>query len=263
MSENPYAAASPESDPPKLKTTAAITRLAVSGLKLNLIHLLVIGGVIAVLIAIMLPATRRVRPAARRTQCKNNLKQIGLALYNYHDTYHAFPPAFTIDAYGRPLHSWRTLILPYLDQQSLYEKIDLAKAWDDPVNAEAFKTNLAVFRCPSTDCPMYHTTYMAVVGSRSCFQPTEPRSLSEITDNRSETLMVIEVASDKTVHWMAPVDTNEQFVLGFEPKTKFAHPGGLQALLADGAVRFLSANLDTAVRRALISIDGNDSVGDF
>jgi len=247
--DNPYASPSPESVPPKLKT----------GLKFNLIRLLVIGGIIAVVIALMLPATRRASPAARRTQCKNNLKQIGLALYNYHDTYHAFPPAFTVDADGKPLHSWRTLLLPYLDQKPLYDKIDLAKAWDNPVNAEAFKTHFHVFHCPSTEGPMTHTTYMAVVGFRSCFQPAESRSLSEITDNHSETLMVIEVANDKAVHWMSPVDANEQFVLDFEPKSKLDHTGGTHALFVDGSVRFLSANLDPAVRRALISIDGNES----
>lgn len=251
--DNPYASPSPESVPPKPKT----------GLQFKFIHVLAVGAVMAVVIALMLPARRNARPAARLMQCKNNLRQIALALNLYHDTYQAFPPAYTADAHGKPLHSWRTLILPFVDQRPLYEKIDLAKAWDDPVNAEAFKTNLAVFRCPSTDGAMNHTTYMAIAGSRSCFQSTKPRTLAEITDKHAETMMIIEVASDKGVPWMAPMDANEQIVLDFEPKTKLSHNGGTPAAFVDGSVRFLSANLNPAARRALISIDGNESVGDF
>ena len=111
---------------------------------LGLIFVLLVG------LALMLPAVSRgSREAAKRTQCKNNLKQIMLAFHNYHDTYSAFPPAYTTDADGRRLHSWRTLLLPYLDQQKLYSSIDLAKPWNDPVNAEARKSLLHVYSCPS------------------------------------------------------------------------------------------------------------------
>ncbi len=78
---------------------------------LTLVEFLVVFGIIIVLVALLLPGVRRGVPkAARRTQCKNNLKQISLALHNYHDEYQAFPPAYTMDADGQPLHSWRTLI---------------------------------------------------------------------------------------------------------------------------------------------------------
>jgi type II secretory pathway pseudopilin PulG len=103
-------------------------------------------SIIAFLFALMLPAGRVSRPAARRTQCKNNLKQVALALHNYADDHHALPPAYTVDAKGRPLHSWRTLILPYLDEQALYDSIDLSKPWDDPKNADAHEASLFSFR---------------------------------------------------------------------------------------------------------------------
>ena len=106
------------------------------------VEYLVVLAIIVVLIALLLPpASRSGRGEARRSQCKNNLKQIGLALHNYHDIYHVFPPAYTVDGNGKPLHSWRTLILPYLDQAPLYLKIDLSKPWDDPANAESFFFN--------------------------------------------------------------------------------------------------------------------------
>ena len=116
MTENLYASPSPENDPVALK----------AGSKSWPLHLLWIVPVGCLVIALMLPAQRRAREPARRSQCKNNLKQIGLALHNYHETYGAFPPAYTVDADGKRLHSWRTLILPYLDQAPLYDKIDFS-----------------------------------------------------------------------------------------------------------------------------------------
>src|SRR5262245_6205217 len=81
----------------------------------TLAEFLVVVGIIAVLIAFLLPSIRSGGEAARRAQCTNNLKQIALALYNYEQEHKVLPPAYTVDATGRPLHSWRTLILPYLE----------------------------------------------------------------------------------------------------------------------------------------------------
>src|SRR5579864_1381633 len=81
----------------------------------TLLELVVVVIIIVVLIALLLPAIRSSGPAARRAQCTNNLKQIALALSNYEQANSALPPAFTVDAEGKPLHSWRTLILPYLE----------------------------------------------------------------------------------------------------------------------------------------------------
>ena len=129
---------------------------------LTLIEFLVVGAIIAILITLLLPAHRSAPKAGRRAQCRNNMKQIGFALHNYHDTYGSFPPAFTVDAEGNRLHSWRTLLLPYLDQKILYETIDLTKPWDDPANQEAFNTNLAVYQCPSAFLDSPVTTYHGV-----------------------------------------------------------------------------------------------------
>lgn len=229
---------------------------------LSVIQLLAVLAILGVLVALFLPATRSARPAAYRTQCKNNLKQIGLALHNYHDTYHAFPPAYTVDENGKPLHSWRTLILPFVDQESLYNKLDLSKPWDDPANAEAFKARIPVYQCPSSpaDVSPAHTTYMAVVTTNSCLRPTEPRLMSDITDNHGETLMVIEVNHDHAVHWMSPTDADESLILGLGPETKQAHSGGMNAAYVDGSVMFLSAASSSADRLARISIAGGEQV---
>jgi hypothetical protein len=212
----------------------------------------------------MLPATNRgARQAAPRTQCKNNLKQIGLALANYRDANGAFPPAYTVDADGKPLHSWRTLLLPYLDQQSLYKTIDLSKPWNHPTNAEAYKTTIPGFACPSTKSQPGHTTYLAIVTPNSCLRPAETRLMSEITDGTSNTWIVIEAPPDHAVHWMAPIDADEHLILDFGTKTKLAHVGGMHVLLGDGSVRFVPANLPVADRLALISISGKETPPDF
>lgn len=254
MTDNPYASPEPVSDTPVLRKRPRITFLRV------LLGL----AIVFVLVALLLPATRRGgREAARRTQCKNNLKQIGLALHNYESKYHALPPAYTVDADGKPLHSWRTLILPWVEQQDLYNMIDLSKPWDDPANAEALKTVPHVYRCPSVALPPGFTSYLGIVGTNACFHPTAPRAFSEMTDGTGNTLMVFEVAQEQAVHWMAPQDASEEMVLNFGNDGKLNHTGGTQAALADGSVRFLSENLDTETLRALISSAANDRVGEF
>src|SRR5207248_2869881 len=90
---------------------------------------LMIGGLVGVLGRAMLQA----REEARASQCLC-IKQIGLALLNYHDTYGSFPPAYVADATGKPIHSWRVLILPFMEQSSLYNAYSMAEPWDGPNN---------------------------------------------------------------------------------------------------------------------------------
>ena len=220
---------------------------------------LVVAGVVVVLVvALMLPVTRSAGPAARRTQCKNNLKQIALALHLYHDQWNRFPPAYTVDADGRPLHSWRTLILPYLDQRRLYETIDLSIPWDDPSNQTAYETKVLAYRCPSIDIADAQTTYMAIVSPESCLRPVESSPLSEITDDAGKTMMVIEVNSSQAVHWMSPLDADEAMVLGLGQTGELPHANVLHAVFVDGSVQPLLADVPAAERRAAISIAGDD-----
>jgi prepilin-type N-terminal cleavage/methylation domain-containing protein/prepilin-type processing-associated H-X9-DG protein len=226
----------------------------------TLIELLVVLSVIAMLIAFLFPAQRRSREPARRSTCKNNLKQIGIALHNYAETYGGFPPAYTVDENGNRLHSWRTLILPFLDQKALYDRIDLSKPWSDPANAEAYKASIPIYLCPSATSPVSHTTYLAVVGEDSSFHPTRPRAISEFTDGPGQTLHVIEAGSHQAVHWMSPMDADSGMLLSISPTTELPHSGGFHALLVDGSVRFVSADAPEAIRLSPLSIAGNDTI---
>ena len=109
MSVNPYESPDTASTPPACKQ---------GGMRFRLVELLVVIGVIVILIGLLLPTVRAAHEPARRSQCCNNLKQIALALHNYADEHGEFPPAYTVDEQGQPLHSWRTLILPYLEQKA-------------------------------------------------------------------------------------------------------------------------------------------------
>jgi prepilin-type processing-associated H-X9-DG protein len=198
------------------------------------------------------------REAARRSACTNNLKQLALAMLDYEQKYHALPPAYTVDAEGRPLHSWRTLILPFLEQEPLYESIDLAKPWDDPANAEALAHMPTWFRCPGLDAPPNATTYLALVGPDACLRPDRPRALAEITDPHEATLMVIEAPMDRAVPWMAPSDADAALFLGFRSGSRLAHEFGVNVVFVDGSAHFTKTNLDGRVGRALVTIDGGD-----
>lgn len=229
----------------------------------SVVEILVLIAIVAVLLALIIPVPQSASTSAGRTQCKNNLKTIALALHNYHDKYDAFPPAYTVDENGQRLHSWRTLILPWLEHSDRYQKIDLSKPWDHPSNAEAFKTTPQSFRCPSSELRQDFTTYLAVVGENACFHPTKPRAISEITDGTSNTLMVIEVPVKQAVPWMSPQDADEQTVLRISEHDELAHIGGVQSAFADGSARFLSATLSPETRRAVISINGKEVVGEL
>lgn len=232
---------------------------------LTLVEILVVLAILAIVVAILLPpVTRSARPAARRTQCRNNLKQIGLALHNYHDTYGAFPPALTMNAAGEPMHSWRTLLLPYLDQKPLYDRLDLSKPWDDPVNAAVFETaRVPIYACPSNPLKPEQTTYLAIVTDRSVLRAGASCSLQEVTDGTDSTLVVLEIAPESAVPWMAPRDADAAVISAFLGPSKPVHVSGGNSLLADGAVRLLSQNIDKNVLQSLITVDGGEKVGDF
>jgi Protein of unknown function (DUF1559) len=207
---------------------------------------------------------RNSREAARRTQCKNNLKQIGLALHSYHEVYGSFPPAYTVDSQGNRLDSWRTLILPFMDEQKLYESIDLTKPWDHLANAKARQTAIAGYTCPSAEKrEANRTVYLAISTPDSCFPGSEPRKIRDITDGTFKTMMVAEVAAEDSVEWMQPQDQGDfLFKAQFTLEKQGSHYGRLQCLFGDGTVRAISSDIDPAEVSGLTTIAGGETIGE-
>ena len=122
-------------------------------------------AVSGVLVALLLPAVQSAREAARRAQCVNNLKQIGLAMHNYQSANNAFPRPAITDKDGKPLLSWRVAILPYIEQQELYNKFKLDEPWDSPHNKALIKEMPPIYVCPSrANVEPGTTTYRVFVG---------------------------------------------------------------------------------------------------
>lgn len=192
----------------------------------TLIELLVVIAVIAILIALLLPAIQQAREAARRTQCKNNLRQIGLALHSYHDRSRRFPPQTVVnDETGAGWWSWIVRVLPDLDQQPLYSQLDLdTDIWNNCHRFRPYTSQkLEVLRCPSdpnseriyesdAECPGGEayalTNYLGCRGSTRQLPdngvfPDINRTvrLTDITDGPSQTLLLGERPAALDPYW--------------------------------------------------------------
>jgi hypothetical protein len=251
MTTNPYESPTNPETGKLPQQKSELTNLAV--------RLLVLGGVLFLLVALLLPNYRGgAHESARRMTCANHLKQIAIALQSYESAYGCLPPAYTVDPNGKPLHRWRTLILPFIEQQHLYNQIDLSKPWDDLANRATYEARPRLYECPSNTAGNCHTTYLAVVAPGGCFKLSKSRKLADIKDNRDLTLVVIEVAEKHAVHWMSPHDATEELILNRASAGHLSHPKGSWAACVSGRMLFLTADTKPDVLRALSSIDGKD-----
>ena len=214
----------------------------------------------AVGVALLLPAVQAAREAARRAQCVNNLKQVGLAFHNFHSANDNLPPPAIMSKDGKPLLSWRVAILPYVEEQELYKAFHLDEPWDSEHNKALIPRMPKVFACPSNPATPGMTRYKVFVGKGALFDnPGQPTGFRDITDGLANTLAVVE--TNAPVPWTKPED------IDFSPQNtqKFfgafsMHPGGFNALMCDGSVRFLRLSISPAVFKTLITRSGNDIV---
>ncbi|MGB4738138.1 MAG: DUF1559 domain-containing protein [Fuerstiella sp.] len=142
----------------------------------TLIELLVVIAIIAILISLLLPAVKQAREAARRTQCKNSLKQLGLAAHNYHDSHKGFPPGWVDQTNGSSANwGWSSYLLPMIDQGNMYSQISvgtfsLGESLDDIAKRRQMTTPLPMFRCPSDTAPEINTRHKLLAASGTQYE---------------------------------------------------------------------------------------------
>ena len=214
------------------------------------------------------PEPHRIGP--RRPRCENNLKQIGIALHSYHEEHGCFPPPYLADASGKPMHSWRVLLLPYMDGQHLYERYRFDEPWNGPNNSKLAGEVPYMYRC--ADVPPGSTTataYLAVVGATTMWPASGTVKLDDITDGTDQTLAVVEV-ENSGVNWLEPRDLQlAPRMLAFDSRRSHGiqsahrheenHQSGTWAVFADGSVRFMGNEITAEKLRALLTIHGGDN----
>jgi len=212
-------------------------------------------------VALLLPAVQGARDAAQRSEDMNSLKMIGLAMHNYHEVYGRFPARANYDADGRPLLSWRVHLLPFLEQNSLYEQFHLNEPWDSEHNLPLAEQMPAVFRSQQFS-DATRTVFLTLDGVGTAMESTEGRKLAEFTDGLSNTLLVVEANAENAVTWTKPED------LPFDPTTPGNGVGairdnGFLGLLSDGAVRLIPADLPADTLRNLMQRNDGQVVPEF
>jgi hypothetical protein len=233
----------------------------------NLVESLIAGVTVGIAVALLLPEQSRAKGPALRLQCANNLKQIGLALHNYHDVFGSFPPAYVADEDGQPVHSWRVLLLPFLEQLALYDQYDFSQPWDSLANQQVSATVLDCYSCPSDQAGRSsYTNYVLVTGEGTAWHGDHAPTFKEFADGTSNTITVLEVV-DSGIAWSEPRDLSlSQALRGVNATSGICissvHPGGAHASAVDGGVHFLLEDLDSKRIRALISPDGGEKLGD-
>jgi len=233
---------------------------------LLVVLIVVLLGFLAV--GLLLPAFQGAScRGGRRMQCANDLKQIGMAMYNYQSRYGCFPPAYISDKNGKPMHSWRVLLLPFAEHVDLYKAYRFDEPWDSTANRKVAEAAAKFFQCPTARHAEgdLTTDYMMVVGPHTISDGPHSRKAKEITDGLSDTIAVVEV-SDSEVPCNAPKDLQFDTMNFRINSTKrmcisSGHtPGGSNVVFCDGSARYLDDKMNPELIKAMLTIDGGEHV---
>jgi prepilin-type processing-associated H-X9-DG protein len=204
------------------------------------------------------------RNAARRAWSMNNLKQIGLGLEQYEQAHQMYPPGGTFDRIGRPLQSWQTLILPYVDEEAVYERINLASSWNDVRNSRVFQTEIMAYLNPGISERKNGAGFAAshYAANVDMLGGDHPRTIADVADGTAFTLMAGEVVSNfkswgDPTNWRDPRLGLNRSPEGFGSP----FPGGASFLFVDGSVRFIKNAVDPQVLKAIATPSGHEKVG--
>jgi hypothetical protein len=236
------------------------------------------GPVLGPLADLLKGSSQALQANARKRRLSGQMKQIGLALHNYHDVYGSFPASASYSAEGKPLLSWRVHILPFIEQMPLYKEFHLDEPWDSEHNRKLIERMPEVYRSknwspeqPTKTCFVGITSEGSVAASRkkaapgaqqdkpapaTVFQGREGVKIQDIPDGTSNTIFVVESDAEHAVIWTKPEDlpfNHEQPTNGFGVDDE----GRVSALFCDGSWRRLKATLDAETwRRLLLRNDG-------
>jgi Protein of unknown function (DUF1559) len=189
-----------------------------------------------------------------------------LAVANYHKTYGCFPPAYVADRNGEPMHSWRVLILPFLEKQELYRAYNFDEPWNGPNNRKLVSRVGNIYLRSGLESEQIQTTsFVAVVGAQTMWPGNKPRSRTDLGDGMHETLMVVEVP-DGRFRWMEPRDL-EFDSMSFRindgsGRGLGSRLGGARVVSADGTVRTLPNEFDANKLRAMLTASGGEGAQD-
>jgi hypothetical protein len=234
--------------------------------------LLACGGVLAVMIVVS--HLRVVREANWDLESLKRLAAIGLALESYHQANDCYPPAYLLDKDGKPAHSWRVLLLPYLEYEDLYQRYDFEEPWNGPHN-RLLASEIPLEYCsplitpeeydsPFEDTQNASTPYLAIVGPETAWPGAKPLKTEDI-QHRGDTVIRLIEAANSNVNWMEPRDiTYKQASAGItsggKPRIKSYHAGHLPVLLLSSEVVMLPLNMSRDIFRAMLTVTGPDTL---
>ncbi len=232
-----------------------------AGWIVGILAAIVLGVVVVgwILARLLLPAAlHNAREAARRIQSSNNMKQIALAMHEFHQMKGSFPAHAIFDKHGKPLLSWRVQLLPLLEQQQLYDQFHLNEPWDSPHNRSLLTRIPAVYQNPNRP-PDGKTNYLVPTGKGTAFDGVDGMTIADIHDGTSNTIMFVEADDDRAVIWTKPDDLEVDLDRPLDGLGNF-RPGGFLAGLCDGAVRDISNSVDPQTLKALFTRSGGETI---
>ncbi len=185
-----------------------------------------------------------------------------MAVANYRSAYKHYPPAYVADENGKPMHSWRVLILPFIEQRELFRRYDFDQPWNSPDNLKLAERMPSTYAFHGEYRPgMTTTNYLAVVGEETLWPGTKARASGDVSDDRSSTILIIE-NKGQDVHWMEPRDVRFD-AMSFE----IDHPLGLSSpyerpavTTDDGSVFEIGADVTPATLRAMMTANGGEEI---